>query len=151
MLLSTTPQPFHPSPQNTIIGGFSLWVLSGHSSKEYKGVAAFLSFLSSSVIQSAWHQNTGYLPVTMVASEKTKASGFYNSNPGTDIAGIQMTRKSPTSVSKGLRLGSFDQIRGMIDEELESVWSGKNTAKSALDSAVKRGNVLLRRFESSNR
>ena len=35
--------------------------------------------------------------------------------------------------------------------ELENVWSGKKTAKSALDSAVKRGNVLLRRFESSNR
>ena len=28
------------APQNTIIGGSSLWVLSGHSSKEYKGVAA---------------------------------------------------------------------------------------------------------------
>ena len=139
------------APQNTIIGGSSLWVLSGHSSKEYKGVAAFLSFLSSTVIQAAWHQNTGYLPVTLLASQKTKESGFYDSNPGTDIAGIQMTRKSPTSVSKGLRLGSFDQIRGMIDEELESVWSGKKTAKSALNDAVKRGNVLLRRFESSNR
>ena len=125
--------------------------MSGHSSKEYKGVAAFLSFLSSTVIQAAWHQNTGYLPVTLSASQKTKESGFYDSNPGTDIAGIQMTRKSPTSVSKGLRLGSFDQIRGMIDEELEGVWSGKKTAKSALDDAVKRGNVLLRRFESSNR
>ena len=139
------------APQNTIIGGSSLWDLSGHSSKEYKGVAAFLSFLSSTVIQAAWHQNTGYLPVTLSASQKTKESGFYDSNPGTDIAGIQMTRKSPTSVSKGLRLGSFDQIRGMIDEELEGVWSGKKTAKSALDDAVKRGNVLLRRFESSNR
>jgi len=89
--------------------------------------------------------------VTLVAGKKTKASGFYDSNPGTDIAGIQMTRKSTTSVFKGLRLGSFDQIRGMIDEELEGVWSGKKTAKSALSSAVKRGNVLLRRFESSNR
>ena len=89
--------------------------------------------------------------MTLVASQKTKKSGFYDSNPGTDIAGIQMTRKTPTSVSKGLRLGSFDQIRGMIDEELESVWSGKKTAKSALNNAVKRGNVLLRRFASSNR
>ena len=139
------------APQNTIIGGSSLWVLSGHSSKEYKGVAAFLNFLSSPVIQAAWHQNTGYLPATILAGQKTKASGFYDSNPGTDIAGIQMTRKSTTSLSKGLRLGSFDQIRGMIDEELEEVWSGKKTAKSALNSAVKRGNVLLRRFESSNR
>ncbi|GIT02938.1 MAG: hypothetical protein CM1200mP28_01970 [Deltaproteobacteria bacterium] len=69
------------APQNTIFGGSSLWVLSGHSSKEYKGVAAFLSFLSSTVIQAAWHQNTGYLPVTLSASQKTKESGFYDSNP----------------------------------------------------------------------
>ncbi len=139
------------APQNTIIGGSSLWVLSGHSDEEYKGVASFMRFLSSTVIQAAWHQNTGYLPVTMAASERTKSSGFYEKNPGTDIAGIQMTRNQTTELSKGLRLGSFDQIRGMIDEELEAVWSGKKDAKTALTSAVKRGNVLLRRFESSNR
>ena len=139
------------APQNTIIGGSSLWVLSGHSDEEYKGVASFMRFLSSTVIQAAWHQNTGYLPVTMAASKRTKSSGFYEKNPGTDIAGIQMTRNQTTELSKGLRLGSFDQIRGMIDEELEAVWSGKKDAKTALTSAVKRGNVLLRRFESSNR
>ena len=139
------------APQNTIIGGSSLWVLSGHSDEEYKGVASFMRFLSSTVIQAAWHQNTGYLPVTMAASERTKSSGFYEKNPGTDIAGIQMTRNQTTELSKGLRLGSFDQIRGMIDEELEAVWSGKKDAKTALTSAVNRGNVLLRRFESSNR
>ena len=125
--------------------------MSGHSDEEYKGVASFMRFLSSTVIQAAWHQNTGYLPVTMAASERTKSSGFYEKNPGTDIAGIQMTRNQTTELSKGLRLGSFDQIRGMIDEELEAVWSGKKDAKTALTSAVQRGNVLLRRFESSNR
>ena len=64
---------------------------------------------------------------------------------------FEMKRNQTTELSKGLRLGSFDQIRGMIDEELEAVWSGKKDAKTALTSAVKRGNVLLRRFESSNR
>jgi len=62
-----------------------------------------------------------------------------------------MTAKTPTANSKGLRLGSFNQIRKIIDEELESVWSGDKTAQAALDSAVKRGNVLLRRFEQANR
>ena len=62
-----------------------------------------------------------------------------------------MTGKAPTANSKGLRLGSFDQIRGIIDEELEAVWSGDKTAQVALDSAVKRGNVLLRRFEKANK
>ncbi len=139
------------APQNTIIGGSSLWVLSGHESEDYDGVAEFLSFLSTADIQAKWHQDTGYLPITLAAAEQTRAEGFYEANPGTEIAGIQMTAKTPTSNSKGLRLGSFDQIRGIIDEELEAVWSGEKTAQDALDSAVQRGNVLLRRFERANR
>ena len=139
------------APQNTIIGGASLWVMSGHEDDEYKGAAAFLNFLSSSDIQSKWHQNTGYLPITAAAGKQTRIEGFYDKNPGTDIAVIQMTAKAPTANSKGLRLGSFDQIRGIIDEELEAVWAGDKDAQTALDSAVERGNNLLRRFEQANR
>ena len=87
----------------------------------------------------------------MAAAEQTEAEGFYEANPGTEIAGMQMTAKTPTPNSKGLRLGSFDQIRGIIDEELEAVWTGDKTAQAALDSAVERGNALLRRFEQANR
>ena len=139
------------APQNTIIGGASLWVMSGHDSAEYKGVGEFLSYLSTSDVQAAWHQATGYLPITAEAGEATRAAGFYDDNPGTDIAVIQMTANQPTANSKGLRLGSFDQIRGIIDEELEAIWSGDKTAQAAMDSAKSRGDALLRRFESANR
>ncbi len=137
-------------PQNTIIGGASLWVMEGHTDEEYEAVAAFLNFLSSTDIQAKWHQDTGYLPITGAASEATREMGFYDENPGTDIAVIQMTANEPTGNSKGLRLGSFDQIRGIIDEELEAVWAGDKDAQAALDSAVERGNALLRRFERAN-
>lgn len=139
------------APQNTIIGGASLWVLEGHSDEEYEGVAEYLSYLSSTAVQAKWHQDTGYLPITTAAGEETRAMGFYDENPGTDTAVIQMTTNAPTANSKGLRLGSFDQIRAIIDEELEAVWSGDKTAQEALDSAVERGNELLRRFERANR
>ncbi len=139
------------APQNTIIGGASLWVMEGHEPEEYKVVAAFLNFLSSPEIQAKWHQDTGYLPITSEAGELTKSQGFYDANPGTDIAVMQMTAKKPTANSKGLRLGSFDQIRTIIDEELEAVWAGDKTAQAALDSAVERGNSLLRRFEQASR
>jgi len=138
------------APQNTIIGGASLWVMSGHDPDEYSGVAEFLNFLSSPEIQASWHQNTGYLPITLPAYELTKEMGFYEENPGTDVAIIQMTGKEPTPNSKGIRLGNFDQIRTIIDEELEAVWAGDKPAQAALDSAVERGHPLLRRFEQAN-
>ena len=138
------------APQNTIIGGASLWVMEGQSDEEYKGVAEFLNFLSSPEIQAKWHQDTGYLPITSAAGELTREQGFYDENPGTDVAVKQMTTNEPTANSKGLRLGSFDQIRGIIDEELEAVWSGDKSAQAALDSAKERGDQLLRRFEAAN-
>jgi sn-glycerol 3-phosphate transport system substrate-binding protein len=61
-----------------------------------------------------------------------------------------MTTGTPTANTKGLRLGNFVQIRGVIDEELESVWSGDVDAQTALNTAVKRGNALLRKFEKAN-
>lgn len=152
---SVRPLPYwegaEGAPQNTIIGGASLWVMEGHEAEEYKATAAFLNFLSSTDIQAKWHQDTGYLPITTAAGDKTRADGYYDENPGTDIAVIQMTAKEPTANSKGLRLGSFDQIRAIIDEELEAVWAGDKTAQEALDSAVERGNPLLRRFEQASR
>lgn len=148
------PLPFwegtEGAPQNTIIGGASLWVMAGHDAEAYKGVAELLNFLSGPEIQAAWHQNTGYLPITTAAAELTEAQGFYAANPGTDIAGQQMMGKAPTANSKGVRLGSFDQIRTIIDEELEAVWAGDKTAEAALNGAVERGNALLRRFEQAN-
>ena len=148
------PLPYWDSvegaPQNTIIGGASLWVMAGHDPEEYKGVAEFLNFLSSAEVQAKWHQDSGYLPITAAASELTREQGFYEANPGTDVAVKQMTARETTENSKGLRLGSFDQIRGIIDEELEAVWAGDKDAQAALDSAVERGNQLLRRFEQSS-
>ena len=138
------------APQNTIIGGATLWVLRGHDAEEYKGVAKFFSYLSSAEVQADWHQFTGYLPITTAAAELTKAQGFYDANPGTDVAIVQMTAKAPTQNSKGLRFGSFVQIRDIINEELESIWAGDKSAQEGLDAAVSRGNELLRKFEAAN-
>ena len=146
--------PYYPdvkgAPQNTVIGGASLWVMAGKTPEKYKGVASFFDFLSDTKVQSESHKRTGYLPITMGAFKLTDASGFYKDKPGTDVAVTQMIRKT-TDKSRGIRLGNFVQIRTIIDEEMEQVWSGKKTAKEGLDSAVKRGNEQLERFEKANK
>ncbi len=138
------------APQNTIIGGATLWVLRDRPRAEYNGVAKFFGYLSKPEIQAAWHQNTGYLPVTRAAFDLTRAQGFYDRNPGTAISIEQITLKPPTENSKGVRLGSFVLIRDVIDDELEQAFAGKKSAQEALDSAVERGNRLLRQFERAN-
>jgi sn-glycerol 3-phosphate transport system substrate-binding protein len=133
-----------------VIGGASLWVMSGRKPNEYKGVASFFNYLSRPDVQAASHQRTGYLPITLAAFKMTEESGFYKKNPGADVPVTQMIRKT-TDRSRGIRIGNFVQIRTIVDEELEQVWAGKKSAKDALDSAVKRGNEQLERFEKANK
>ncbi len=146
--------PYYPdvagAPPNTRIGGASLWAMAGKKPVEYKGVAAFFNYLSQPEVQSASHKRTGYLPITMAAFELTEKSGFYKQNPGTDVAVTQMIRKT-TDKSRGVRLGNFNQIRTIIDEETEQIWSGKKQPKEALDTAIKRGNEQLERFQKANK
>jgi sn-glycerol 3-phosphate transport system substrate-binding protein len=149
-----SPLPYYPevkgAPQNTIIGGATLWVMTQKNPAIYKGVARFFTFLSTPEIQMDWHESTGYVPITLAAYEATKKSGFYDKNPGFDVAIKELSGKAPTPNSKGVRLGNFVQIRNVIDEELEAVWGGKKTGREALDNAVKRGNELLEKFQKTN-
>ncbi len=151
----TSMLPYWPdvkgAPQNTIIGGASLWVLKGHKAEEYKGVAAFFNYLSKPEIQAEWHQGTGYLPITLAAYELTKKQGFYEKNPGTETALLQMTLHKPTENSKGLRFGDHAKTRDIMDNEFEAIFAGKKTAKQGLDDAVKAGNEVLRKFEKANK
>ncbi|MGQ2980881.1 MAG: sn-glycerol-3-phosphate ABC transporter substrate-binding protein UgpB [Polaromonas sp.] len=146
--------PYYPdvqgAPQNTVIGGGSIWVMSGKKPEEYKAVAAFLNHLSKPEVAAASHQRTGYLPVTKASFDLTEKSGFYKQNPGFDVSVNQMIRKT-TDKSRGVRLGNFVQIRTIIDEELEGVWQGSKPAKQALDNAVNRGNEQLERFQKANK
>ena len=147
--------PYHDdvkgAPQNSIIGGASLWVMGGKKPAEYKGVAKFMAYLSQPEVQMEWHTATGYVPITMVSYDMTRKSGFYDKNPGADMAVKQLNNKAPTANSKGLRFGNFVQGREVIEEELEAIFAGKKDAKAGLDEAVKRGNEILRKFQAANK
>ena len=136
------------APQNTIIGGASLWVFANKKPETYKGVTAFFKFLASPEIAARWHQQTGYVPVTKAAYELTKKEGFYDKNPGTEV-GVKQLNVETTAQSRGLRLGFLPQIREIEDAEIERIVSGKVTAKDGAENIVKRGNELLEKFEKS--
>ncbi|WP_315836419.1 sn-glycerol-3-phosphate ABC transporter substrate-binding protein UgpB [Bradyrhizobium prioriisuperbiae] len=148
---TNAPMPYYPdvtgAPQNSIIGGASLWVMGGKKPDEYKGVAKFLAFLSETDRQVAIHKASGYLPITKAAYAKAKELGFYKDAPYLETPLLELTNKEPTENSRGLRLGNMVQLRDVWSEEIESALAGKKTAKEALDTAVQRGNQMLRQFE----
>ena len=77
------------APQNSIIGGATLWVLRGHDQGDYKGVAKFMTFLSSPEVQAWWHQEPDMFrsprrptncPKSRVSTVKTRARTRQSSN-----------------------------------------------------------------------
>jgi sn-glycerol 3-phosphate transport system substrate-binding protein len=150
---TNAPMPYYPdvkgAPQNSIIGGASLWVMGGKTAEEYKGVAKFLAFLSDTDRQVWIHKTTGYLPITRAAYDKAKAEGFYKDQPYLETPLKELTNKEPTENSRGLRLGNMVQLRDLWSEEIEQALAGKKTAKEALDAATEKGNAMLRQFEKT--
>jgi len=133
---------FDDAPQNTLVAGSALWVLAGSSAAQYRGVASFFAWLAQPQVQVEWQSRTGGVPLTTAAYDLMRKQGFYRSHPEQEVAVRQLLAK-PTEESSGIRLGRFRFIRGIIDEELESVWSDKKTPLDALNAAVQRGNLLL--------
>ncbi|MBI2240617.1 MAG: sn-glycerol-3-phosphate ABC transporter substrate-binding protein UgpB [Magnetospirillum gryphiswaldense] len=134
------------APRNSIIGGATLWAMNGHPATDYVGIAQFFHYLTSAEVQAASHQRTGYLPISRAAYSLSRRQGFYESNPEAETAIKQITLHWPTENSRGVRLGSFIPIRAVIDQHLDAIWEGRETAKQGLDEAVRRGNELLKDF-----
>ncbi|MCI0546795.1 MAG: sn-glycerol-3-phosphate ABC transporter substrate-binding protein UgpB [Candidatus Rokubacteria bacterium] len=155
----------------SIIGGATLWVLTGKPAAENRGTARFLKFISETNQQMWWHVNTGYLAISNAAVRNLEEGYHFVRHPNQFTAFAQLTGlpamapsalsgKSAAAVkpdrvatanSQGLRLGNFVQIRDVIEAELENIFAGKKATKQGLDDAVARSNQLLRDFAAANR
>src|SRR5436190_15635990 len=137
--------------QNSFVGGASLWVLKGHTPDEYKAAAAFLNFTAQPEQALFWSTVTGYIPVTKTGFEYMKSHGFYDKPPykGREIAIESLTAGGANAGTRGIRLGSFLQIRAELGNGLQEIFSNKAPVQQALDNVVERGNTVLRRFEQT--
>ncbi len=146
------------NPRNGIIGGASFWVMNKgtaptatRTDAEWRGVAAFFRYISSAEVDAKWHQDTGYVPVRRAGYELSRRQGFYDRNPGADVAIEQLLRGgAATDNSRGIRLGGFAEIRTIIQEELEKALQAQQSAALAMEVAQTRANVVLRNFERQN-
>ncbi|MFZ5488743.1 MAG: sn-glycerol-3-phosphate ABC transporter substrate-binding protein UgpB [Thiomonas sp.] len=138
------------APQNTAVGGASLWVMKGVAADHYAGIAKFLDFLGSAKTQSYWAKKTGYVPVSKAGFGLLKAEGFYEKNPGALVAIEELTHKPPKPFTMGIRLGYMPQIRDNIRAELEDALAGKKTAQQAMDAVVSKGDKLLAQFSQTS-
>jgi sn-glycerol 3-phosphate transport system substrate-binding protein len=139
--------------KNTVVGGASLWVLSGKTDEEYKGAAEYLKFLATPESEEFWSTNTGYIPVTKTGFDALVAKGFYDNAPykGREIALQSLTYTEPGPLTRGIRLGGFIQARSEWSNEVQAALQGDKTMQEALDTAVERSNAILNKFARTYR
>jgi len=137
--------------KNSLVGGASLWVLSGKSAEEYKGTAAFLNFIAQPEQALFWSTNTGYIPVTKTGYDFMVKNGFYDKAPykGREVAIQSLTASEPTPITRGVRLGGFTQIRAEFSTGMQQIFTNQVSVQAGVDSIVTRGNQILRRFEDT--
>ncbi len=147
--------PYHPaiikSPINSIIGGAAFWAMTapGRSTEEYKGAASFFKFIAQPENDASWAETTGYVPVTLAGNALIAQQGYYAQNPGSDLGVKQLTRTTPTPLSRGVRLGGMPEIRVIIEEEWEQAIQNGTPAAQALANAQQRGQAVIDRFAQS--
>lgn len=132
--------------QNSIIGGASLWIIKGHSNSTYKGLIRFIKFLSRSDLQTIWHTQTGYVPITTAARMQANNIRLNIVRYGSDTALEQLTLNAPTDNSRGIRIGNLLEIRKIAESQIKMAMEGKKSASQALDDAVRLGNLELEKF-----
>jgi sn-glycerol 3-phosphate transport system substrate-binding protein len=148
--VSLTPMYKGYERHNTFVGGASIYIMKGHEQAEIDGAKAFLDFLRKPEQQMFMTASTGYVPVTNDVLDAIAKSGDAGSRKyATAAVGIESMNEPGTPDTRGIRLGFYVQFRSIFIEETQKAFAGQETMQAALDSAKKRGDELLRRFEQT--
>ncbi len=126
-----------------VTGGAALWVVSGQTPQQYRGIAQFFAYLARPETQKQWHEHTGYLPIGL--------DGIYapillsSTHPALGLAKIDL-QGHVGAKSTTRHMGPQNQIRAVNDEVLEAMFSGAMSPIEALDESVRRANHIMFRF-----
>ncbi|MCG3187383.1 MAG: sn-glycerol-3-phosphate-binding periplasmic protein UgpB [Rhodocyclaceae bacterium] len=141
--LGVAPLPYHDdvrgAPQNTVAQGATLWATAGKSARAHAASARFIAFMLRPDIQLEWQRRTGFLGISrsgLIAANTTElmAPEF----GALRIAIEQLQNKPVTTDSAATRAFDTPEVRALVRDELQKLWSGRDPAKKVLDDAVAR-------------
>ena len=92
---------------------------------------------------AAWHQLTGYIPITNSAVALLETEGWYEESPNSAVASEQLDAAKNTPASTGALLGNFVAIRDVITAAVEDILVNDVDVATRMDSAQDEGQQLL--------
>ncbi len=132
---------------NNVVGGGALWTVAGQTPQVEKGIALFYHYLARVVVQLQWFQQTGYMPVGQ--------KGFYHAvsalaapTPTLLIARADLNHALLNTQSTSNKV-PHNQLRTILDEELEAIFANLASPEEAMNNAVQRSNIAIDRFSKN--
>jgi sn-glycerol 3-phosphate transport system substrate-binding protein len=125
-----------------IIGGATLWLNNGLSAEAEEGALTFMNWFSNPTNAAAWHQITGYIPITNTAFEALSSEGWFDENPNAAVANIQLDLVPTT----GAILGGFVEIRDIFTEAMEEILLNDTDVVATLNEVNAAANVVLEEY-----
>lgn len=126
-----------------LIGGATLWMANGLTTAEQDGALGFMNFFSNPVNAAAWHQLTGYIPITNAATDLLEAEGWFDESPNSAVASAQLDAAADTPASTGALLGNFVAIRDVITGAIEDILVNNVDVDTRMKSASAEAQSLL--------
>ncbi len=130
-----------------LIGGATIWMLDGMETATEDGALAFLNFFSNPANAAAWHQLTGYIPITQDAVDLLEAEGWYDESPNSKVASDQLAAAQNTPASLGALLGNFVGIRDIITIAIEDILVNDVDIATRMALANEEANKSLSEYE----
>ncbi|GMR01696.1 MAG: ABC transporter substrate-binding protein [Acidimicrobiia bacterium] len=131
-----------------LIGGATIWMLDGMDQKTEDGALAFMNFFSNPENAAAWHQLTGYVPITDDAVNLLNTEGWYDANPNAKVASDQLAAAKVTPASLGALVGNFVGIRDIITAAIEDILVNNKDVATRMAEANVEANKSLTEYEA---
>jgi sn-glycerol 3-phosphate transport system substrate-binding protein len=129
------------APFNTLAAGGAIWVGQGHGKDDYKAAAKFLEYTLTPQTQLTIARQAGFMPLTPAAQAGAQSKLLSSDLKAQDL-GLANVMK-PGAAGANVGWISFNpQLRQIVNEEMDAVFMGKKSAKTALDNAVTRGQAV---------
>lgn len=131
-----------------VIGGASLWVARGISEKQADAALDFALYLTNPRNMAAWHKLTGYYPVRNSSVDLLRKEGWFTQAPVQTVAFNQLLKTQSNVATGGALLGSFIEVRKIIEEGVQKVLSG-NSVDATLQEAKTRADKAIQDYNKN--
>ncbi len=142
------PIPAGVTRNGVVIGGASVWVMDGHSTRELEAARDFVLFMTNTENMISWHKLTGYYPVRNSSVEQLEDEGWFEEDPNAFTAFDQLLNTIPNSATAGALMGSFLDTRTIIEEAIQKVLQGGDVT-SAMEEAKTLADDRLREYNAN--